>query len=84
MEELKEQTKKVLTDYFNTFFEDNVYDLLMMTNRKRGELDVDIIKSIIVTYKNYVETKSEDDMYLCKDAVVELWNDILKKEKEVF
>ena len=82
MEKIKLQLKKILVgDYFNENFEKNVHDLLMLTNRAYGKVDAETVINIIVTYRQYKETKSTDDMYNCKDAIIILWNELLESEK---
>ena len=82
MEEIKLQLKKILVgDYFNENFEKNVYDLLMLTNRSYGKFDSRTIRRIIITYNMFVDTKSVADLYMCKDAVIKLYNELLESEK---
>ena len=82
MEEIKLQLKKILVgDYFNENFEKNVHDLLMLTNRAYGKFDSLTVSDIIITYTQYKETKSIDDMYTCKDAVIKLYNELIEQEK---
>ena len=82
MEKIKLQLKKILVgDYFNENFEKNVYDLLMLTNRAYGKFDSLTVSDIIITYNEYKATKSVDDMYNCKDAVIKLYNELLESEK---
>ena len=82
MEEIKLQLKKILVgDYFNENFEENVHDLLMLTNRAYGKFDSLTVSDIIITYNQYIATKSTDDMYTCKDAIIKLYNESLNLEK---
>ena len=82
MDEIKLQLKKILVgDYFNENFEKNVRDLLMLTNHAYGKVNAETVKNIILTYNQYKETKSTDDMYTCKDAVIKLYNESLESEK---
>lgn len=81
MNEIKQQLKKILVSYFNENFEENVYDLLMLTNRAYGKVDSETVKNIILTYNKYKATKSTDDMYTCKDAIIKLYNESLNWEK---
>ena len=82
MEEIKLQLKKILVgDYFNENFEKNVHDLLMLTNRAYGKFDSLTVSDIIITYNQYIATKSTDDMYTCKDAIIKLYNESLNLEK---
>ena len=78
MDEIKLQLKKILVgDYFNENFEKNVRDLLTLTNRAYGKFDSLTVSDIIITYNQYIATKSTDDMYTCKDAVIKLYNESL-------
>lgn len=82
MNEIKQQLKKILVgDYFNENFEENVYDLLILTNRAYGKVDSETVKNIILTYNQYKATNSTDDMYTCKDAIIKLYNESLNLEK---
>mgnify|MGYP003617868574 CR=1 FL=1 len=82
MEKIKLQLKKILVgDYFNENFEKNVRDLLMLTNHAYGKFDSLTVSDIIITYNQYIATKSTDDMYTCKDAIIKLYNESLNLEK---
>lgn len=82
MEEIELQLKKILVgDYFNENFEKNVNDLLILTNRSYGKFDSRTIKRIIITYNMFVDTKSVADLYMCKDAVIKLYNELIESEK---
>lgn len=82
MDEIKLQLKKILVgDYFNENFEKNVHDLLMLTNRAYGKFDSLTVSDIIITYNQYIATKSTDDMYTCKDAIIKLYNESLESKK---
>ena len=82
MEEIKLQLKKILVgDYFNENFEKNVHDLLMLTNRAYGKFDSLTVSDILITDNQYIATKSTDDMYTCKDAIIKLYNESLNWEK---
>ena len=82
MEDIKLQLKKILVgDYFNENFDKNVSDLLMLTNHAYGKVNAGTVKNIILTYNQYKETKSIDDIYNCKDAIIKLYNESLNWEK---
>ena len=82
MEKIKLQLKKILVgDYFNENFEKNVRDLLMLTNHAYGKVNAETVKNIILTYNQYTSTKSTDDMYTCKDAIIKLYNESLESKK---
>ena len=82
MDEIHLHLKKILVgDYFNENLEKNVRDLLMLTNHAYGKVNAETVKNIILTYNQYKETKSTDDMYTCKDAVIKLYNESLELKK---
>lgn len=79
MYEVFEKTKKVLTDYNNMHFHQNVVSLLQETNKKRNELNIKTLKNIIVSLNAYQTSLSIEDLYICKDNVIILYNELLEK-----
>ena len=79
MNKVLELTKIVLTDYNNMHFHQNVVSLLHATNKKRNELNIETLSKIIKSLNDYQTSLSIEDLYICKDNVIILYNELLEK-----
>lgn len=85
LNEMKNLLSITLTSYNNYNFEENIRKISKAAWHYEELLGLDtiILRAMRVSAQNYIYQKNEDNLYLCKDELIKLWNHVLSLESEV-